>query len=307
MSAAVEGTVDEQNAIEDGIVIAQSLLGTPLEKRADAVIAKLVERFPNVARVHLAQADLLRRTGRLAEAAAAIQRALACDPANPLGLRLAAALRGEGAVAASAIGLPAPVRLLRNFFEPTTHARMLNLAMDVEAQLEQSSVGGKNPRQHWRRSKLHLQPQPFEELAREGIVKAAQDAVDAFAMPRFAFESFEMQFTAHNDGDFYKVHRDHGEGGMEHRRLTFVYYFYRQPRAFDGGALALYDSLSDGAGFQAENYSLVDPVDNALIIFPSSFWHEVQQINCPSGAYADSRFTLNGWIGVKRSVASQPT
>jgi Rps23 Pro-64 3,4-dihydroxylase Tpa1-like proline 4-hydroxylase len=145
-------------------------------------------------------------------------------------------------------------------------------------------------------------PALFKELAMERIAAAARPAVAAFAMDDFAFESLEMQFTAHNDGDFYKAHRDRGEGGMEHRRLTFVYYFFRQPQAFSGGGLALYDSLSDGSQFNPQGYSLVEPQDNSLILFPSSFWHEVRQVSCPSQGYADSRFTLNGWIGVKRAA-----
>jgi len=137
-------------------------------------------------------------------------------------------------------------------------------------------------------------------LAMDQILDAARAAVTAFAMPEFPIETVEMQFTAHNDGDFYKAHRDHGEGGMEHRRLTFVYYFNRQPRAFSGGGLALFDSLTDGSRYSAQLYSLVEPADNSLIVFPSAFWHEVQKVSCPGGAYADSRFTLNGWIGIKR-------
>ena len=74
------------------------------------------------------------------------------------------------------------------------------------------------------------------------------------------------------------------------------------PPAFSGGDLALFDSLSDGSAFDEQAYSLVEPADNMLILFPSSFWHEVRKVDCASGAYADSRFTLNGWIGVEKTA-----
>lgn len=290
----------DRRAIEEGIAIAQSLLGTSLESRAEAVVAKLAQRFPANAQVHLAQADLWRRTGRLEDAAQAVQRAVACDRGNEAALRLAAALRGEVLPAEKVVGAPAPIRLLRSFFDDATHRQVLDLALAAEPQLAPSTVGGINPHADWRRSKVNETPAAFKALAMDKIQEAAHAAVRAFAMPEFPFETVEMQFTAHNDGDFYKAHRDHGEGGMEHRRLTFVYYFNRQPRAFSGGGLALFDSLTDGSRYSAQLYSLVEPVDNSLILFPAHFWHEVQKVSCPGGAYADSRFTLNGWIGVKR-------
>lgn len=303
MNATSADTIDtDRRAVDDGIAIARSVLGTPLEARAPAVIAKLVERFPQVARVHLMQAHLHRRVGRLDLAAQAARRALTCAPDDVAALRLATALRGEALPADQLIGVPAPIRLYRDFFDPPTHRRILDLALAAEPALTPSSVGGIDPYPDWRRSKVDRSPHAFEALALAPILAAAREAVVAFAMPAFPFASIEMQFTAHNDGDFYKSHRDHGEGGLEHRRLTFVYYFNRQPRAFSGGDLALFDSLSDGSAFDEQAYSLVEPADNMLILFPSSFWHEVRKVDCASGAYADSRFTLNGWIGVEKTA-----
>lgn len=292
----------DRRAIDEGLVIARSLLGTPLESRASVVIAKLLVRFPQVARLHLAQAHLHRRVGELDLATQAAQRALACEPDDVAALRLATALRGEARPVDRLTGVPAPIRLYRDFFDPATHRQLLELALAAEPLLAPSSIKGKNPRPNWRRSKVDRSPHAFEALALAPIVATAREAVRAFAMPDFPFDSVEMQFTAHNDGDFYRAHRDYGEEGLEHRRLTFVYYFNRQPRAFTGGGLALFDSLSDGSAFEAQAYSLVEPADNMLILFPSSFWHEVQRVDCASGAYADSRFTLNGWIGVEKTV-----
>jgi hypothetical protein len=291
--------VEDKRAIDDGIAIAQSLLDTPLESRAAAVLQKLVERFPREARLHLAQADLLRRAGQLSQAMQAVERALSCDAQDVAAQRLAAALHGHALPTHGLVGVPAPIRLLHNFFDTATHRQLLELALSFEQKLTPSWVSGINPLPDWRRSKVDIRPAPFRALSVDAIVSAAHDAVAAFAMPEFPFETVEMQFTAHNDGDFYKAHRDQGPGGHEHRRLSFVYYFYREPRAFSGGALALYDSLSDGSQFAKQSYSLVEPANNSLIVFPAGFWHEVQKVSCPSRSYGASRFTLNGWIGVK--------
>ncbi len=295
-----------ERAIDDGLAIAKSLRGTPLEARAEAVVAKLVERFPKAARVHLAQADMWRRAGRIADAGGATQRALACDPQNAEGLRLAAALRGEVLSASDIARMPAPLHLSYDFLDVATHRQLLDLALGFEQRLAPSGVGGISPHANWRRSKVDLSAAPFRALAIDPILDAARSALRAFTMPEFSFDTVEMQFTAHNDGDFYKAHQDYGAGGLEHRRLSFVYYFHRLPRAFSGGGLALYDSIGDEGQYNPQRYSLVEPTDNTLIIFPATFWHEVQKVTCPNGAYGDGRFTLNGWIGVPRLKEAQP-
>jgi len=78
--------------------------------------------------------------------------------------------------------------------------------------------------------------------------------------------------------------------------LTFVYYFNRRPKAFEGGDLALYDGDAAAGLFSNRHFTKVGPVDNRLLVFPSNAQHEVLTVRCPSGAYEDSRFTLNGWF-----------
>jgi SM-20-related protein len=33
-----------------------------------------------------------------------------------------------------------------------------------------------------------------------------------------------------------------------------------------------------------------------LVVFPSRYLHEVLPVSCPSQTFADSRFTINGWV-----------
>ncbi len=287
-----------------GIAIVRALLGTALEARAPAVLAKLLQRHAGNAKVHLLQADLERRAGRLTQAMQAAQRALECDPQEAQARQLAAALRGAGAPAQGLVAVPAPFRLYHDFLAPHDHARLLELALAAQPLLAPSRIGGIALKPDWRQSRVDESPQALAALAREPVLAAARRAVRDFALPDFDFETVEMQFTAHNDGDFYRAHRDYAEGDQAYRRLTFVYYFHRQPKRFGGGELALYDTHHDGAGFDAQAFSLVEPQDNMLIVFPARFWHEVRPVSCPGGAYADSRFTLNGWIGVARAPAT---
>ena len=81
------------------------------------------------------------------------------------------------------------------------------------------------------------------------------------------------------------------------RRITFVYFFHREPRQFEGGELLLHDS--DGGGnrhVSCRSYQTVVPRQNQIVFFPCSLVHEITPVECPSKAFADSRFTLNGWL-----------
>jgi Rps23 Pro-64 3,4-dihydroxylase Tpa1-like proline 4-hydroxylase len=37
-------------------------------------------------------------------------------------------------------------------------------------------------------------------------------------------------------------------------------------------------------------------MQNQIVFFPSETLHEVLPVECPSGEFADSRFTVNGWL-----------
>jgi Rps23 Pro-64 3,4-dihydroxylase Tpa1-like proline 4-hydroxylase len=114
-------------------------------------------------------------------------------------------------------------------------------------------------------------------------------------------KGYECQLTAHNDGHFYSAHTDYTPNTntrVSSRELTFVYYFYREPKAFSGGELFVWDHLNLNTEplTRAGSGKIIEPKRNRLIFFDSRLWHEVQQVNCNSYDFMDSRFTLNGWM-----------
>lgn len=111
--------------------------------------------------------------------------------------------------------------------------------------------------------------------------------------------NIERQMTAHNDGDFFKFHADAGggDGGTSTRALTYVYYFNKEPRPFEGGALRLYYGEIDTETWEPpETFETIEPVNNRIVFFPSETWHQVMPITCDSKAFEDCRFTVNGWV-----------
>jgi SM-20-related protein len=106
----------------------------------------------------------------------------------------------------------------------------------------------------------------------------------------------EAQITASVDGSFFGVHTDAGRD-VPKRHLTYVYYFNRAPKGFTGGELRVYDDVvRNGKLARAESFQMIDPVHNRLVLFWAKTMHEVMPVRVPSRAFADARFTVNGWI-----------
>jgi SM-20-related protein len=116
-------------------------------------------------------------------------------------------------------------------------------------------------------------------------------------MEDFNIDRLEAQVTASNDGDFFRFHSDNGSELVASRYLTFVYFFHREPRQFEGGDLRIHDArLKDGAYASDGTFQTIVPQQNQIVFFPCELLHEITPVNCPSGQFADSRFTLNGWL-----------
>jgi Rps23 Pro-64 3,4-dihydroxylase Tpa1-like proline 4-hydroxylase len=138
---------------------------------------------------------------------------------------------------------------------------------------------------------------PFSELIIERVKAILPQLIGDLQIPPFQIDYVEAQLTAHNHGNYYKVHNDNGSPDSATRELTYVYYFNREPKAFSGGELTIYDSkIENNFYVAAESFKTVQPINNSIVFFLSRYMHEVLPVSCPSQAFADSRFTINGWV-----------
>lgn len=113
----------------------------------------------------------------------------------------------------------------------------------------------------------------------------------------FPLTQIEMQMTAHNEGNFYKIHNDSGSETTQKREITYVYYFYQEPKGFTGGELQLYDTVLNGKYPLSQTPAqLIQPQNNSIVFFDSDCQHEVLPVHCSSGLFEHSRFTINGWF-----------
>jgi SM-20-related protein len=148
-----------------------------------------------------------------------------------------------------------------------------------------------------RRSRVLMAWSPFHELLANRIGTFFPVILEKLSWPSFQVAHIETQLTASNHQEFFKTHSDNGNIAVQTRQLTFVYFFYREPKAFSGGDLIVYDTVvRDGRHIPAGPLHVIHPRQNQIVFFPSYCLHEVTTVSCPSRDFADSRFTLNGWL-----------
>ena len=119
-----------------------------------------------------------------------------------------------------------------------------------------------------------------------------------YATAADTLELSDVAVTAFLDGDFLGQHRDDGRNSIPNGRvLSFVYWLHRRPQAFTGGALRLCGwSRHDGDLIPGPSAVDLEPVNDALVVFPSSTMHEVFAVHMTSTAFADARFAITGFV-----------
>jgi SM-20-related protein len=181
------------------------------------------------------------------------------------------------------------------FFTPSEHQRLLTFVLQQEANFVSTSTS--TGELDYRKSSVLYAFPEFSQLISQRIQNCLPDVLAELGMPNFTIQQVEAQLTAHNDGNYYKIHNDNGSPDTATRELTYVYYFHQEPKGFTGGELQIYDTqIQNNHYTQAPTFNTVEPRNNSIVFFLSRYMHEVLPISCPSRAFADSRFTINGWI-----------
>jgi SM-20-related protein len=206
------------------------------------------------------------------------------------------------AVAEQSSVMPAQCLLLDEFLAPEELHDLMQetLAREMEFQISEVIApglpGGITDFEH-RRSHVLMNLGKHREILLDRLQSCLPSVLRKLGRDPFRASHVELQITASNDGDFFHWHCDNAEERIASRELTFVYFFHREPKNFRGGELRIYDSLwENGRYLPLPNYRAIVPQQNQVILFPSSLTHEITPVDCPSKAFADSRFTVNGWF-----------
>jgi SM-20-related protein len=182
-----------------------------------------------------------------------------------------------------------------NFLTLEERSGLLKYVLDREKDFEptSTSTGDFDYRKSW----ILYHFEDYQNWMLQRVSAVIPHLLSYWNVKPFPISQIEIQLTAHNDGNYYKIHNDNGSPDAATRTISYVYYFNREPTNFAGGTLRIYDmNVENGQYVQAETYQEIQPLNNRIVFFPSHYLHEVKPVICPSRDFADSRFTLNGWI-----------
>ncbi len=183
-----------------------------------------------------------------------------------------------------------------DFLSPEDHQKLLAYAISTESQFVGSTTT--NNLSDYRKSKLIYYPdQNVLQPLLDRIHTVLPEVLQKLGLSPFNIARIETQLTASNDGEFYKIHDDNSSPPTATRQLTYVYYFYREPKPFTGGELRIYNNkIENHYWTRGEGFTTVEPRNNSIVFFFSGYEHEVLPVHCPSKDFGDSRFTMNGWM-----------
>ena len=152
----------------------------------------------------------------------------------------------------------------------------------------------------YRKSRVLYDLGEYGTLIQDRLLAILPQVLRVFNREAFPLSHIDTQITASNDGDFFKVHRDNSSTeplDIPLRELSYVHYFHSEPKAFSGGQLRIYDSEDcEVQNSGKRRTKTIMPRQNTLVLFPSSYDHEVLPVTCPTRKFVNSRFTVNGWL-----------
>lgn len=198
--------------------------------------------------------------------------------------------------------LPAQCVVFDEFLVPEELDRLTQHTLDHEADFQISEVispGVNAGTVDYEARRSHVLMNQDEETAvlTQRIQAFLPRILQKLGQEVFPVSQVEAQITASNHGDFFYCHTDDSAVEISTRALTFVYFFHREPKAFSGGELRIYDSQREnGQWVKADQCQTIVPEQNRIVLFPSSLVHEITPVECPTEVFADSRFTVNGWF-----------
>jgi SM-20-related protein len=189
-------------------------------------------------------------------------------------------------------------KIVKNFLSEEQNKELLERTLNHKGWKDSTIINNAN---NYRKSKVIYYLDNDVITLFEGKIKDVyRDVLSELDMEDFDISKIEMQMTSSNNGDFFKVHPDadykRGRGDVKKRKLTFVYYYFNEPKPFTGGDLKIYDFKDDNrTTHDASKFETIVPENNMLIFFQSDYWHEVEKVFCEP-SFENSRFTVNSWI-----------
>jgi len=217
------------------------------------------------------------------------------DVAVPVSSAAVAAAAAASAAKGHAEVVRHPVVQIEQFLSGSELAWLLDLVFASEASFVPARVS--DNKEDYRQALMLGAPDPLKQLFVKKITALMPEVMPQLRVGRFTVGAIDCQVTASGDGAYFKAHTDAGANETWKRQYTYVYYFNREPKAFEGGELRVYDDvIRNGKLVATDSFQLIEPRHNTMVFFQAAVMHEVMTVRVPSRQFRDSRFTVNGWI-----------
>lgn len=188
-----------------------------------------------------------------------------------------------------------PVAVIENLLPRPDWEALLARVLASRAQFEPSATHDR--RADYRQSLVLNPPADLVAPVVNRVRAVMPQVLPALRVRPITVGVVEAQVTASVDGSFFGVHTDADHEKVPKRHLTYVYYFNRQPKAFEGGELRVYDDIvRNNKLARAETFNAIEPRHNRAVFFWSRVMHEVMPVHVASRTFEDARFTVNGWV-----------
>jgi Rps23 Pro-64 3,4-dihydroxylase Tpa1-like proline 4-hydroxylase len=194
----------------------------------------------------------------------------------------------------------APVVIFDEFLVAEEWGGLMQYALARNGEFDRTRIiqgDGDAVDDQYRRSRVLYDLGAYHNLFADRIMSVLPYVLARLKYPAFPVSKIEIQLTATGEGEFFRVHNDNGHNAVSTRAVTFVYFFYVEPRPFTGGELRIFDtSFENGQAKAVGPYKLIEPAQNQVVIFIPDYLHEILPVACASTDFASSRFTVNGWL-----------
>ena len=221
-----------------------------------------------------------------------------CGAHSARGVNMESGAGSRRAFAARGVEQRCPHIVIENFLGAEISGQMLRYAVERHGEFKPATVNNPQVRAETldRESRNCLRREdvgPFTTVLKDAIVTILHDAMAALHILGRPGKDLEFETCAYGDGAFFAPHIDISVAAPR-RVLSSVYYFFGEPRGFEGGLLLLFGWPVAAAPAETTSVEIVPRCDS-LVIFPSMLRHEVTSVVCPSGEWRDYRFSVNCW------------
>jgi Rps23 Pro-64 3,4-dihydroxylase Tpa1-like proline 4-hydroxylase len=191
---------------------------------------------------------------------------------------------------------PCPFVYFQDFLPHNQHRTLLKLIRDNQHEFQSGTVGGGRYEKAIRHQ-LVLIHKDITSIIEHAIISNLPNILSQIQFTDVSIKeahinNLHLALTHH--GHYGQPHKD--DSGGKHM-VTCVYHLYEEPKKFSGGDLILFDTNVKENIYQGGEFTKINIKNNALIVYPSDYYHQITKVHCPGVDFIQGRFAVAGHIG----------